>query len=52
MGQTTKKTVLSVNLGNFGSTGKIMSGIGEMAQKADYITYQAYPGQRAINRLG
>lgn len=47
MGQKTIKTVLSVNLGNFGSTGKIMSGIGEIAQKADYITYQAYPGHKS-----
>ena len=41
------KTVLSVNLGNFGSTGRIMSGIGETAQKVDYTTYQAYPGNKS-----
>lgn len=38
------KTILSVNLGNFGSTGKIMSGISETAKKNGYIICQAYPG--------
>ncbi len=40
------KTILSMNLGNFGSTGKIASGIGETAQKSGYIVYQAYPGHK------
>ena len=38
------KTVAAVNLGNFGSTGKVMSGINEIAQSKGYVTYQAYPG--------
>lgn len=37
------KTV-AVNSGNFGSTGKVMSGINEIAQSKGYVTYQAYPG--------
>lgn len=44
------KTIISINLGNFGSTGTIMSGIGETAQKYGYVTYQAYPGHKN-NRL-
>ena len=40
------KNIVSINLGNFGSTGKIMSGIGETAQKYGYVTYQAYPGHK------
>ena len=40
------KTVLSVNLGNFGSTGKIMMGISEVAQQDGYVTYQVYPGHK------
>lgn len=43
IGYRTMKTILSMNLGNFGSTGKIMSGIGEIAQKHGCIFYQAYP---------
>lgn len=35
---------IAVNLGNFGSTGKVMSGINEIAQSKGYVTYQAYPG--------
>lgn len=35
--------LLSINLGNLGSTGKIMYGISEIATKNDYITFCAYP---------
>lgn len=38
------KKVVSVNLGNFGSTGGIMLGITDMARKAGYDAYNAYPG--------
>ena len=41
------KTILSVNLGNFGSTGKIMSGISEAAKKNGYIIFQG----RGYNNL-
>ena len=42
----TMKTVLSVNLGNFSSTGKIMVGISKVAQQDGYVTYQVYPGRK------
>ena len=38
------KKVVSVNLGNFGSTGRIMMGIANAARRQGYITYNAYPG--------
>ena len=37
------KTIVSINLGNYGSTGRIMMGISEFAEKNGYRTYQAYP---------
>jgi len=37
------KTLVSINLGNFGSTGNIMRGISKLADEAGYQTYQAYP---------
>lgn len=37
------KTVVSINLGNYGSTGRIMMGISDLARKNGYKTYQAYP---------
>ena len=37
------KTVVSINLGNFGSTGRIMIGIANAAREQGYITYNAYP---------
>lgn len=42
-----EKNILSINLGNFGSTGKIMIGIGENAEKnAGYKSYYAFPGSK------
>ena len=37
------KTVVSINLGNFGSTGRIMKGIAKAAREHGYVTYNAYP---------
>ncbi len=37
------KTVVSINLGNYGSTGRIMIGIAKAAQEQGYTTYNAYP---------
>lgn len=45
-----EKSILSINLGNFGSTGTIMRDISNMARKYGYITYMAYPkSKRNIN---
>lgn len=41
-----KKNVAFINLGNFGSTGKIMRGIGSSAAKKDYKTYCFFPGSK------
>ena len=38
-----KKRVVSINLGNFGSTGTIMKGISALAEEKGYETYLAYP---------
>lgn len=38
------RKVLFINLGNFGSTGTIMKGIGESAESNDFCCYYAYPG--------
>ena len=38
-----KKVLLSINLGNFGSTGKIMQGCSNQARIAGYETYIVYP---------
>lgn len=37
------KKVVSINLGNFGSTGRIMTGIAKTAGRQGYTTYNAYP---------
>ena len=42
------KTIVSINLGNFGSTGKIMFGISKAARLNGYITYQAYPNSEMV----
>ena len=38
------RKVLFINLGNFGSTGTIMKGIGKSAESNDFCCYYAYPG--------
>ena len=40
------KKLLSINLGNFGSTGRIMRAISEMAEKEGYTTLLAYPSAK------
>ena len=42
------KNLVSINLGNFGSTGRIMAGISKLAQTQGYNTYQAYPLSRYV----
>ena len=37
------KKVVSINLGNYGSTGRIMIGIAKAARDRGYIAYNAYP---------
>ena len=37
------RKVLSINLGNYGSTGNIMRGISKLAEDNGYICWQAYP---------
>lgn len=37
------KTIVSINLGNFGSTGRIMSGISALAREKGFTAYEAYP---------
>lgn len=44
------KTVVSINSGNFGSTGNIMIGISDTAQSAGYRTYTACPDGRSMRR--
>lgn len=41
--QKYKKRIVSINLGNFGSTGSIAYGIAEMAKRKGYKYYCAYP---------
>lgn len=41
------KSIVSINLGNRGSTGKIMRSISALAEENGYVAYQAYPGSRA-----
>ncbi len=43
-----RKTLVSVNLGNYGSTGTIMREIGAIAEKEGYNCYCAYPISRSI----
>jgi glycosyltransferase involved in cell wall biosynthesis len=40
------KTILSINLGNFGSTGNIMRGISKAAEQSGYTCWQAYAPDR------
>ena len=40
------KKVVSVNLGNFGSTGRIMAGISNLAGECGFETYTAYPDSK------
>ena len=42
-GETGMQTVVSINLGNFGSTGRIMIGIAKAAREQGYTTCNAYP---------
>ena len=49
MSESQQKTVVAINLGNFGSTGSIMDGICKAAERKGYITYQAYP-EHELNR--
>lgn len=47
-----KGKVLSINLGNFGSTGRIMDGISKAAVNEQYIAYQAYPNNKYSRSKG
>ena len=38
------KKIVSINLGNYGSTGKIMSGISDVAKQKSFEAFIAYPG--------
>lgn len=40
------KKIVSINLGNFGSTGTIMNEISRIAESKGYLTYQVYPGRK------
>lgn len=40
------KVIVSLNLGNRGSTGHIMRNISALAEQSGYVAYQAYPGSR------
>ena len=42
------KTIISINGGNVGSTGRIMRGISSIAKTKGYATYQAYPKSRNL----
>ena len=46
------KKVVSINLANYGSTGKIMRGISKVASERGYKTFQAYPGNRSNSPKG
>lgn len=45
------KKIISINLGNFGSTGRIMKGISALAKKRGFITYQAFPGSEILQPI-
>jgi len=47
-----QKILVSINLSNTGSTGKIMMQIAAQAKGNDYVTYQVYPGRRGNNKAG
>ncbi len=42
------KTFISINLGNFGSTGAIMHGIGALVEQKGYDCYYIYPKSRLM----
>lgn len=45
-----KYKLLSINSSNFGSTGSIMMGISEMAEKNNYVTHISYPSSKSNSR--
>lgn len=50
MYQKNKKRIVSINLGNFGSTGTIVKGISEIAENSGYEYYCIYPGNKSNKR--
>jgi len=46
MGEKMKKKIAYINLGNFGSTGKIIRGIGSLAIRNNYSYTLFYPGEK------
>ena len=46
------KTIVAINSGNVGSTGRIMMGISKLARSRGYKTYQAYPKSRNLLPAG
>lgn len=42
--------LVSINLGNFGSTGRIMIGISNVARTCGFTTYQAYPNSESVRK--
>lgn len=42
------KKIVSINLGNYGSTGRIMIGISNLAREHGYETYIAYPESKYV----
>ena len=45
------KTFISINLGNFGSTGAIMHGIGALVEQKGYDCYYIYPKSRLMKAI-
>lgn len=45
-------TLVSINLGNFGSTGRIMKGISRVAEAQGYTAFNAYPKSRSVQPQG
>ncbi len=45
------KTIVSINLGNFGSTGTIMHEISKLAEEYGYIAYEAFPDNKTNKPL-
>ena len=43
MSKNRQKRLVSINLGNFGSTGSIMEGVCSIAEENGMVTYKAYP---------
>ena len=50
--QDLQNTILSINLGNFGSTGTIINGISKTAVIKQYKVYQAYPNNKNCRPKG